>query len=419
MTTTSSPTAAQTAVCDVCYGSDYVEVRSRATGKAVRIDVSARPEGWGFFSAEEKGFLDGIATAGDPLDSETVLTFAAMRRFRDLAERLASAPAAAEPAPEPAPAADCPACPVCPVCNATMVRMASDRGWRCSRAGRWLPRDRRWTGCRGCRWDDTAVRPLPAAPAPARPALAPAAQAVADRTVLATAARAEQRTLGRGVDAAEIRINQLQQTCRTLEGEISMLIYDIPSNLDQECPNPSNMLWPYGFRLNKSCWVLPEKGLNAAAVQQLLAHWSHYPAVEVHVIPYAEHAKAQIRRIAGEKLREEIIRAHTSLINRLASASQRLADARAELDAAAERGEQISAEQYDTAERRRESDIRSILKKAGESLAASISCAEMFDETENVQDLLAGLRAAVSSELASFNAQMLAKGGKPADVAGF
>lgn len=209
----------------------------------------------------------------------------------------------------------------------------------------------------------------------------------------------------------EVRIEQLSKTIESCKGELSMLIYDIPSSKNQECPNPSSLLWWYGFRLNKSCWVLPEKGLNSSKVQNLLSHWKQH-GIEVHIIPYAEHALAQIRAIARTKLEEEIRRVHTSLITRIASASDRLQEAMTELEAQ----EDTTQKERDLVASKRDNEVRAILEKSAEGLKASIACAEAFDETETVSDLIKGLRQAIRSEQATFNALMRQKQSKMSRV---
>lgn len=215
--------------------------------------------------------------------------------------------------------------------------------------------------------------------------------------------------------AEEQRIKRQEQVNATLSGEIVMLIYDIPVVKNAQCPNPSHILWWYGFRLNDSCWVLPEKGINSPAVQELLTHWKQHN-ISTYVIPYAEKALSQIRAIASEKLRQEIIRAHTSLIQRIGSANERLETARKEMEQKEKEGQEVTEKDREKADSYRDNTVRSIIKAAGESLNASVSCAQMFDETESVESLLEGLRQAIRSEAEAFNAQMKLKNSKPVKV---
>jgi hypothetical protein len=126
------------------------------------------------------------------------------------------------------------------------------------------------------------------------------------------------------VSKAEADLKRLEKAAKTLAGDVYMLIYDIPDALSEVCPNPSGQLWPVGFRLNKSCWVLPQASLDSSTVRELLAHWSNHPGVECHIIPYADRALKQIREIAAEKIRQRVVEIHTSFIKRLDAASERL-----------------------------------------------------------------------------------------------
>jgi hypothetical protein len=245
---------------------------------------------------------------------------------------------------------------------------------------------------------------------------------VQQRTVHATASGVDRQTrvVGNGqgeVSKAEADLKRLEKAAKTLQGDVYMLIYDIPDILNESCPNPSGQLWPVGFRLNKSCWVLPQASLDSSTVRELLAHWADHPTVECHIIPYADRAMAQIRDIAAEKIRQRIVEIHTSFIKRLDAASERLEKARAELDQVAkETPDVVSQRDYDKVEATRDSNVRAILKQSAKSLEAALTCARLFDEEENVADLFEGLRQAINSQVLSFNALMASKNGKRSNV---
>jgi hypothetical protein len=249
-----------------------------------------------------------------------------------------------------------------------------------------------------------------------------AVKQVQQRTVHATANGVDQRTRvvsnGQGeVNRAEADLKRLEKAARTLAGDVYMLIYDIPDALSEVCPNPSGQLWPVGFRLNKSCWVLPQASLDSSTVRELLAHWANYPTVECHIIPYADRALTQIREIAAEKIRSRIVEIHTSFITRLDAASERLQRARAELDQVArETPDVVSQRDYDKVEAAKDNNVRSILKQSAAALEAALTCARLFDEEENVADLFQGLRQAINSQVLSFNALMAQKNGKRSNV---
>lgn len=238
----------------------------------------------------------------------------------------------------------------------------------------------------------------------------------ANKTVVATVAQTINRTnYGAGETAEERSIDRMVNAAKKLNEKISMLIYDIPVVKNGDCPNPSHILWHYGFRLNDSCWVLPESSLNSPRVQKLLEHWKHHN-ISTYIIPYAAEALAQIRAIANEKIREEIVRAHTSLITRIASADARLVEAIKALEEKEKEGQEVTAKDREKVDAYRDNTVRSIIRTASEHLEASIHCAERFDESENVEDLIAGLRQAIQASAAAFNASMRAKGSKPVTI---
>lgn len=249
-----------------------------------------------------------------------------------------------------------------------------------------------------------------------------AVKQVQQRTVHATANGVDQRTQvasnGQGeANRAEADLKRLEKAARTLQGDVYMLIYDIPDALSESCPNPSGQLWPVGFRLNKSCWVLPQASLDSSTVRELLAHWANYPTVECHIISYADRALAQIREIAAEKIRQRVVEIHTSFIKRLDAASERLEKARAELDEVSrETPDVVSQRDYDKLNTTKDNSVRAILKQSAAALEAALTCARLFDEEENVADLFEGLRQAINSQVLSFNALMAQKHGKRSNV---
>jgi len=247
------------------------------------------------------------------------------------------------------------------------------------------------------------------------------AKSTADNTAATVSAGLEHRAVmanivpGKEGTLQEARIKGLESVSTSKQG-MNMLIYDIPSSLSDECPNPSNRLWHVGFRLNLSCWVIPDNGLSSPVVQRLLNHWKQYPAVEVHIIPYHDRALEQIREIARTKLIAEIRRVHESLIKRLADAAQRHTEANAEMDRQEQSNEYVGRRAREQAEIRLHGSIRSTIRDAADHLLAAVDCARVFEETESTKDLLEGLRLAIRSEAASFNALARARGISPVRI---
>jgi hypothetical protein len=238
---------------------------------------------------------------------------------------------------------------------------------------------------------------------------------VQDNTNKVVESNFEQRIHGTGELSEERNITRLEKSVELLKGEIFNLIYDIPTVKNEVCPNPSHILWHYGFRLNLSCWVLPKKSMEAPRIRKLLAHWREHN-IETFIIPFAEYAVAQIRQIAVDKLQAEIIRAHTSLIERIDAASQRLREAEIEMDKREQQNkESVSWKERELADKARHNQVRAIIRQANDNMLACLDCARAFDETEKVRDLLNALRKAVETQALLFNSN-IPRGTKPVEL---
>ncbi len=344
------------------------------------------------------------------------------------------------PPVEPPTPFETPVVPNCPLCQEFMVRLVAGTGWRCAAAGRWT--GNRWTGCNGVRWDNVATPPAPPvvqtpppAPAPTpAPVSAPIQQSAPRRTAnqkkvsgtTSTTVKESNeslaRTLGRGVTmlttaSAEQRIAGLQQVVDSASKDFVLLIYDIPQALASECPNPSYLLWKYGARINLSCWFMPAESLERDDIKRMLTRWKRYTTyvddhgvtqtgVTCFVIPQDPMQRNAIRGIALLNLDEEIRRQHTSLIECLNNADLALK--------AAQDAEDATERSRSAAQGKRDNAQRAKLKKANDEMAAAIRCAEAFDMTMEVKDLLEGLRHAISARREAFNAEMVSKGSRPA-----
>src|SRR5579859_4188671 len=49
----------------------------------------------------------------------------------------------------------------CPKCGANMIPMNGGKGWKCSKAGTWNSRARKWSGCDGVIWNKQNFTPKP------------------------------------------------------------------------------------------------------------------------------------------------------------------------------------------------------------------------------------------------------------------
>lgn len=206
----------------------------------------------------------------------------------------------------------------------------------------------------------------------------------------------------------EVKIETLQRVVSKVSNDnYVMLVYDIPTAKNDVCPNPSNLLWRHGFRINLSCWVIPSKRLETRTIKAIFQTWDANNIV-YHTVPYAEHAMEQIRKIARLNLDQEIRRVHTSLIEKIAAADEQLQQAI--------KAEDATPNATEAADAYRDNRVRSAIKLAAEQLDAAISCAEAFDATEDVASLLDGLRNAIRSQVSTFNIKARQTGRKLAKV---
>lgn len=200
-----------------------------------------------------------------------------------------------------------------------------------------------------------------------------------------------------GENTHELRINGLTAVIESEESYV-MLCYDIPTHKNREVPNPSKTLWSHGFRINLSCWVLPASELDHPVLMDLFASFKTHK-IRTHVIEYADSQVGKVREIAAEKLREELVRAHTSLIERIGAANDALRAAEQALDA--------TDHTVGLAREKRTKQLKAIIRDAGDALDAAISCAELFDQNDRVADLLKGLRLAIASQRAALKGATL------------
>jgi hypothetical protein len=225
-------------------------------------------------------------------------------------------------------------------------------------------------------------------------------------TVQKTAAEAEFRTRATGLDYAELRINQLEATFQAGVDGYVLFIYDIPQKKNKECPNPSCLLWHHGFRLNKSCWVLPinEKGIRHKRVKNLMARWNVH-LIEQHVIRFHEEDNKKIREIAYAKLIEELGRIERSLNNAIIQADKKLQELLEDESVESEKAEVL-----------RDNKVRTKIRKSCEALEAATKCAELFDNFGRSKDLIAAKRLAVAAHAEIFNIDAKEKGIKEAPM---
>lgn len=240
-------------------------------------------------------------------------------------------------------------------------------------------------------------------------------------------------------DGAERRVENMQAMADQLSGDLWSLEYDIPEAKVTDCPNPSGWLWAYACRKTLSCWILTDKGLSAPAVQEALELWKANH-ITVDLIRYHPADQAKVRDRIRQRLAEHIQAIHASLIDRIASAAERLNGVEKVLnqiglntglqdaELATLTGEDAAivkaarkiwndcgpkgSHALTQAQRTRDNAVRSLLKSIGEDLDHAIECAKQFDETESTKSLFDAARSALAAEKATFNGDMRIRGGK-------
>jgi hypothetical protein len=78
--------------------------------------------------------------------------------------------------------------------------------------------------------------------------------------------------------------------------------------------------------------------------------------------------------------------------------------------------EKVTARQVELADSKRDNHVRGAIKRVATTLDSVIASAELFDQTENVADLIRTTREAIRTQRDSFNILMRQKGSKPSDT---
>jgi hypothetical protein len=118
----------------------------------------------------------------------------------------------------------------------------------------------------------------------------------------------------------------------------------------------------------------------------------------------------KIRDLAQKRLDDELRSLHTSLIERINRADAALAEAQAGMEARVAAGEEVTLNEQERLEARRDNAVRAMLRDASEKFAACLECAERFDMSMEDNDLFAAYRAAIAAHRTAFNARMQAEG---------
>lgn len=230
-------------------------------------------------------------------------------------------------------------------------------------------------------------------------------EAVSSNLIPQRVAEREGSKAGSGVTHDEQGVVSLSTVANTLTEDMWVLEYDIPINREtgqSVVTNPSSWLWRYGFRQSLSCWCLPDRSMGKKDVVEFLALLRDHGCVR-RLLRYHPDDLKVVREQAQEELRKEIVRLHTSLIERIGKAADTLDKAQEALSKVEMEGKVVTSYEYTCAQDSFLNGMRLILKQGRDALSNTIACAVLFDETETLSDLFKGLREGLKSETAAFN----------------
>ncbi len=226
-----------------------------------------------------------------------------------------------------------------------------------------------------------------------------------------------------GINGEEQQLTVMQQSISEMKKGIRVLEYFIPSGLNDECPNPSRLLYSLGFIHNDgSCWLLPEMRVNHSDFIALQKHWDEWAlgtvkfmekcskeplvdknkGVRHHLFRYHPEDLEKVQALAWERLQERVVNVHTSLIEKLDNATKAYEKACAAAKDA--EGNMTEKAQHDTTKQHL-TRLRATLKASADDLNGAVLAAENFDATEALSELFSSLRKALASEQKSLAAQ--------------
>lgn len=223
-------------------------------------------------------------------------------------------------------------------------------------------------------------------------------------------------------------MSETNGTCDLADGiEYYMLHYDIPKVIGPDgterdlYPNPSRRLFQmHAGRVNHSVWFVRAEdvvGMGGADLDRMspvvrLVAEMNAAGCDADLIPQHSTARHKIRAAIVRDLRKDdtgrIPELHGNLIKSLAAAHERFEKALAAVEDTIGLDGDDREKLLKKAERDRRASARRALKTAADGLNAAVACAEKFDVTEDVEDLLAGLDEAVQAHRAAFEASLVA-----------
>ena len=210
-----------------------------------------------------------------------------------------------------------------------------------------------------------------------------------------------------GVDDLERRINALKDAAETVSQDMWQMTYDIPSAVRDVTPEPTGFLWCYGFPMTESAWVFTGKNIEKEGMQRFLDYYREFPGVTITLVEVHYKQVQAVRDMVGNALMKLLRETHGTLIRTIDEADKRLTAAMKEAET-----DRAMLE----ADRQRDNKVRSAIRAAADDLNLAVMCAEEYDASEQTIDLLKGLRAAIASSRAAFNARAATKENKTVEV---
>lgn len=225
---------------------------------------------------------------------------------------------------------------------------------------------------------------------------------------------------GTGYGSTEQKIHQAEQLDKAVsklrEGQrFYLLDYDIPAPTKREpkkkvtdVTNPSSMFWPIAFRFGGSIWCFTDETIKYGTVDLFMAEMrkssAKYGRHKFHITPIDRDAVATVIERAQEALCERMIEIDESLQEKLSNAATASEKAEKEFaERTAQKGT-VSWKERQIVRAKRDNAVRVTIKKAANDLRDACKCAERYDVSGTVKDLVDGLRKAIIAQATAFNA---------------
>lgn len=168
-----------------------------------------------------------------------------------------------------------------------------------------------------------------------------------------------------------------------------MLVYDIPQK--SHIQNPSDKLRRFAFRINLSCWIMPQYRVPLALVDELKG-----AGADVELVRFDLNEEKTIRTLARKALAKEVQALRESLTD---SIPEKLAEVQKMIET-----NEHATEQGQEKVKSLDSFVKMRLWRAKRSLESAMEAATVFALTQDVSELFDAARA----DLAATNERFLA-----------